>query len=400
MANFDHDYGFDVDKHTVFLGLTGSHAYGMAREGSDVDIRGAAVPPLEIRESFYRKFDQFACVSQEGPWGPCSVEALDRVGEHETAGPALRRDGETDLCVYSLSKLVALASNANPNVLELLFLDDRDVVFARRPWEVLVEHREIFLSKKCWQSYVGYAMSQLKRIKGHREWLLNPPSAPPTRSEHGLPEESVLPADVRNQINEAVKKITSRWSLRDGFEDLLVGPTLDSLVGRMREFHATLLQCEDEMLDEKVYELAGASLGLTKDVLYAIKQERRYRSALKHWTQYSTWRNERNEARAALEAKYGYDTKHASHLIRLLRTGLEILDHKGLTVRRPDAEELLAIRDGAWSYDALIEQAASLKEAIDAAYETCNLPVSPDLQRIDALLIKALQMADFEVGVG
>ena len=35
---------FDPDPHTAFIGLMGSHAYGMAREGSDVDIRGCVVP--------------------------------------------------------------------------------------------------------------------------------------------------------------------------------------------------------------------------------------------------------------------------------------------------------------------------------------------------------------------
>ena len=28
---------FNTDKHMIFLGLTGSHAYGMARPDSDVD---------------------------------------------------------------------------------------------------------------------------------------------------------------------------------------------------------------------------------------------------------------------------------------------------------------------------------------------------------------------------
>lgn len=379
---------FDVDKHTVFLAVTGSHAYGMARPTSDVDIRGAAVVPRTVRDSFYLNFDQFTSAKQEGPWGLFSEVALNELKKHETAGPCYR--GETDLCIYSLTKLVALAANNNPNVLELLYLDDRDVLFATGKWERIAEGRDLFLSKKCRHSYTGYAMSQLKRIKGHREWLLNPPKAPPSRADYDLPEESVLPADVRNQIDEAVKKILARWRLTDGFEDLLEGPVLDSLVDRMRDFHTTLLLCEDGLLDEKVYELGGASIGLSKDVLYAIKQERRYRSALKHWQQYRTWKMERNEARAELEAKYGYDTKHASHLIRLLRTGLEILRDHTIVVRRPDGEELMAIRDGRWGYDELMEQAERLQADIASAYETSTLRKSPEVAKIDALLLEVL----------
>jgi uncharacterized protein len=385
---------FDVDKHTIFLAVTGSHAYGMARPTSDVDIRGAAIVPRPVRDSFYLKFDQFTSAKQVGPWGPTSEGAIAKLDEHPTAGKCYERDGEIDLCIYSLTKLVALVANNNPNVLELLFLDERDVLFSWADvWDRIADGRDLFLSKKCRHSYTGYAMSQLKRIKGHREWLLNPPKAPPSRGDYDLPEESVLPADVRNQIDEAVKKIIARWRLTDGFEDLLEGPVLDSLVDRMRDFHSTLLICEDDLLDEKVYELGGASIGLSKDVLYAIKQERRYRAALKHWQQYRTWKTERNEARAELEAKYGYDTKHASHLIRLLRTGLEILRDHTILVRRPDAEELMAIRDGQWSYDELMEQAEGLQAQIAEAYETSTLRKSPDVAKIDALLLEVLDSA-------
>jgi len=379
---------FDVDSHTIFLAVTGSHAYGMARPTSDVDIRGAAVVPRDVRDSFYLNFDQFTAATQQGPWGPNSEFALKQMEHHETAGPCYR--GETDLCVYSLTKMIALAANNNPNVLELLFMDNRDVLFATGKWEEILEGRDLFLSKKCRHSYTGYAMSQLKRIQGHRAWLLNPPSAPPTREEYGLPNESVLPADVRNQIDEAVKKIIAQWQLTDGFEDLLVGGALDSLVNRMRDFHSTMLQCEDGMLDEKVYELAGASIGLSKDMLYAIKQERKYRAALKHWQQFKTWKTERNEKRAELEAEHGYDTKHASHLIRLLRTGLEILTEHTVKVRRPDAEELMAIRDGRWSYDELMEQAENLQAEISEAYKTSTLRKAPEVAKIDELLLSVL----------
>jgi predicted nucleotidyltransferase len=383
---------FDVDRHTIFLAITGSHAYGMSRPTSDVDVRGAAIPPRAVRDSYRRKFEQFQRASQRGSWGPRSEEAISRILEHETAGECYRGSGgELDLCVFSLQKLVGLAANSNPNVLELVFMDERDVVFTSPSWEKIREHRDLFLSKRCRHSYVGYAMSQLKRIKGHREWLLNPPKAPPTRAEYGLPEESVLPADVRNQVDEAVKKIVSKWQLTDGFEDLLVGATLDSLVLRVRDFHATLFRCEDDLLDEKIYELGGASIGLTKDVLYAIRQERRYRASRKHWQQYQTWKTERNEKRAALEAEHGYDTKHASHLIRLLRTGLEILSTGSLLVRRPDAGELMAIRDGAWSYEELMEQAEGLQREIREAYETTSLPSEPDADRIDEALLEVLE---------
>lgn len=385
---------FDIDKQTVFLTVTGSHAYGMSRETSDVDIRGAAATPRRVRDSFYRRFKQFESTSQVGPWGATSQKALDRLEEHRTAGPCWKRNPELDVTIYSLTKLVGLAAENNPNVLELLFVEDSDLLYANPVWERIAENRDLFLSKMCRVKYNGYAMSQLKRIKRHREWLLNPPTSAPMRGDYDLPEESVLPADVRNQIDEVVKKIMQRWQFTDGFEDHLKGAALDTLVMRLREFHVTYLRCEEELLDEKVYELAGASLGLTKDVLNTLKQERRYRSALKNWKQYMTWKKERNEGRAALEAAHGYDTKHASHLVRLLRTGKEILSGEGLKVRRPDADELKAVRDGALSYDELMEQATALQGELQEAAASSTLPKTPDHSKIDDLLFEALELAD------
>jgi hypothetical protein len=43
-------------------------------------------------------------------------------------------------------------------------------------------------------------------------------------------------------------------------------------------------------------------------------------------------------------------------LVRLQRMAIEILDHGEVRVRRPDRDELLAIRGGALSYDELLAE--------------------------------------------
>lgn len=386
---------FTVDEQTIFLGLTGSHAYGMAREGSDVDIRGACLVPRFVRDSPFKSFEQFKPEHQKGPWGGegmPSFQAIERLKGHVTAGRSYtQQDEKLDLVIFSLHKMVGLAAKNNPNILELLFLDDRDVLFADKRWQRLIESRDIFLSRRCKHTYLGYAYKQLSRIQGHREWLLNPPKNPPTRAEFGLPEETVLPADVRNQIDEAITKIVRDWSVADGFEDILKGAFLDALMERMREFQCTVLACTDPELDEKSYLLAAQSAGVGKDVLYMLRQERRYRASRKNWQAFQKWQRERNVARAALEADYGYDTKHGTHLIRLMRTGLEILRDGKLNVRRSDAEELLFIRDGGLSYDDLMAQATTLRAQVEAANLASELPEEPNQGKIEELLLSLLE---------
>ncbi len=97
-----------------------------------------------------------------------------------------------------------------------------------------------------------------------------------------------------------------------------------------------------------------------------------------------------NPARAALEREHGFDTKHAMHLIRLMRMGLEVLERGELLVRRPDAAELVAIRDGAWSYEELLAGAAALRERIERAAATSALPDDVDRERVNQLTFELM----------
>ncbi len=116
--------------------------------------------------------------------------------------------------------------------------------------------------------------------------------------------------------------------------------------------------------------------------------QRAYRSALKHWNQYQNWRRNRNPARAALEKKYGYDTKHAMHLLRLLRMGMEILETGEVHVKRPDREWLLAVRAGSLSYEELLSLASEYEEQLNALQATSPLPEEPETERAEALVVE------------
>jgi hypothetical protein len=111
---------------------------------------------------------------------------------------------------------------------------------------------------------------------------------------------------------------------------------------------------------------------------------------MKHWESYQTWQSQRNPARADLERRHGYDTKHAMHLIRLMRMGLEALKGGDLLVRRPDAEQLLAIREGAMSFEALLALSRSLQNEMESAASTSMLPDSVDPRYVDALVLELL----------
>jgi predicted nucleotidyltransferase len=163
-----------------------------------------------------------------------------------------------------------------------------------------------------------------------------------------------------------------------------MGYALDQLQ-RMERHHRWLV---DPPTAKPAAEDFGAAIVDGRPRFPDTDRERAYEAALKHWRHYRAWRAERNPERAALETAHGYDTKHAMHLVRLLRMGAEVLEHGTLVVRRPDAEWLLSIRDGTLAYDELLELARGMTATIDARIASSALPDQPDTQAVEGLLVR------------
>jgi uncharacterized protein len=113
-----------------------------------------------------------------------------------------------------------------------------------------------------------------------------------------------------------------------------------------------------------------------------------YDDAHRKWKQYWDWKQNRNPQRAALEENFGFDSKHAMHLVRLLRMGSEILRGEGVIVKRPDRDELLAIRSGEWSFERIVAYSDEIIAQMDLLYEKAPLPHAPDVRAINELMIE------------
>jgi predicted nucleotidyltransferase len=242
-----------------------------------------------------------------------------------------------------LRKVFRLAVAANPSILEILFTDAAHHRVTTPEGAMLLDARDRFLSKRVEGTFAGYALAQLSRIRTHRRWLLAPPKQEPLRSAFGLPERSTIPKDQMGALEA--------------------------------------LEARDAL----------ASAALPENFLDVLAREKRYRAARREWEQHRQWQRERNPKRAALEAVHGYDTKHAMHLVRLLRMGIEVLETGRLVVTRPDRDELLAIRDGAWSYEALESACEALRARIAAAAARSPLPDAPDEAALDALCVSLIE---------
>ncbi|MEC8422844.1 MAG: nucleotidyltransferase domain-containing protein [Myxococcota bacterium] len=127
-----------------------------------------------------------------------------------------------------------------------------------------------------------------------------------------------------------------------------------------------------------------------------VAAEARHAREVRTWRQYQMWLQKRNAERAALESAHGYDTKHGAHLVRLLRMGREILETGHVHVWRGDrdADELKAIRAGAWSYERMVSWAETEAAAVrDIAHPV--VPPQPDHAGLDALIVDLQRRALF-----
>lgn len=94
------------------------------------------------------------------------------------------------------------------------------------------------------------------------------------------------------------------------------------------------------------------------------------------------------DRRKALVSQFGYDTKNAAHLIRLLRMGAEFLRSGTMNVYRADREELMAIKRGEWSLERVQSEAELLFEDARVARDESPLPEEPDYAAVERLVME------------
>ena len=325
----------------------GSIAYGTNLPTSDVDFRGIFCgDPINVRTPFF------------------PVREAEDMDEEDTK-------------LFELSHFMKLAVECNPNIIETLWVEDTDIMFRTTAYDLLRHHREELLSAKIAYTTSGYAMSQLKRIKGHNKWINQPqPITKPQQCDYvsliqWFGDKKVLP---------------SKFSIRQFNEGAMLVPYGSDTYGVVPMSHRAAIRPQDGSLNDNIDNIDRTQLPPPLAIIKFNKEE--WSLACDKWKQYWDWKQNRNVKRSALEEAHGYDTKHAMHLVRLLRMGVESLRDGVVVVKRPDAAELLAIRNGSMTYDELLEMAKGLEAEIKVLQKTTQLRQKPNTKFAAHLLME------------
>jgi len=339
----------------LFECLAGSRAYGTSTAASDEDIRGVFAVPAASYIDLIRPPDQIG-------------------------------DDRGNVVYYSLRRVIELLTQANPNILELLFMPADCVRKSSPEMEALISHRHLFVSRQCADTHAGYAMSQIRKAKGQNKWVNNPrPAAPPVKEDycHIVPWHAGHRSDGPPARPVALKEIG--WAL-DEYHAARLEHGHDTYrlyhygKGARGVFRGGMLVCESIPKSDESTHFAGL-------LLYS---EQAWRQALLEHQNYWAWRKERNDARWQQQERgeLDFDAKNMMHTVRLLLSGRSIMESAKPIVRfsGADLSLLMSIRAGQRTFDEIMTIAEGLLSDCERLKAECGLPDTCDPTQATALL--------------
>lgn len=166
-------------------------------------------------------------------------------------------------------------------------------------------------------------------------------------------EEDVCYYDVRKFFNLAMK---GNPHVLEFFKAPVIR-TIDPFAQRIREMWS-------EVISKR---MISAHLGMSNAHLMRLERP---------------GKNCSEKGRAAIAA-FGYNTKDAAHVVRVLQQCLEILLTGDLTMPRPNAGVLKDIKAGEWKVDQVRAVAEFLMNEIRQLEQTSSLPAAPDFSEVN-----------------
>ena len=302
----------------MLLGVSGSYGYGTNREGSDIDFRGVA---LNL---------------------PSDLIGLTAFEQYEDAG--------TDTVIYSFNKLVSLLLNCNPNTIEILGLDDDQYVIRTAVGQELLDHRQLFLSRRAAASFGHYADAQLRRLQNA---IARDTLPQPSREEH-----------ILKSVNHA----------------------LDDFIRRQQDEYKT---------DARLYIDAAQTEGLETEIFldadFSHYPLRRYNDLMN--TLHTVVRDYDKIGKRNHKKDDNHLNKHAMHLVRLFMMGIDILEKGEIRTHRSDEDLrlLMSIRNGEYMQDNILtptfyEIVADYERRFQEAEKTSRLPDNPDMEAVETFV--------------
>ena len=386
----------EVENKLAYKFVRGSTLYNTNIETSDVDYGGVFILPNERLiglSDFYQ--DQ---VSDE---------------KHDTT-------------YYEFNRWVELLMKANPNALESLFVPTDKVIDNIHPAvQLIIDHRDMFLTKECFKSLSGYAYAQIQKCRGLNKKCVQPV----------MEKKEVLDFcyTFKDQGSQPMKEFLEERGYLQKYCGLVSIPNMKDTYGVYYDFASHVKFEFDNYKDRRVFlslcndwfggeyyewvfdrfvnnEFYGYSgivhpEGKSNEVrlssipkgempiCFMTYNQQGYESHCRKYKEYQEWVQKRNPARYESNLKSNYDVKNVAHCVRLLHMGLELAKGEGFNVVRTwDREMILDIRNHKYEYEEIIEYVEKVFAEMKELAEKCDLPKTVDKQKVNELILQARLM--------
>ena len=368
----------------LYLVIRGSHAYGTSLPTSDTDYSGVFVQNLD------------------SILGMSYVEQIN--------------DDKNDIVIYELRRFLELLAKNNPTILELLNTPEDCVVYKHPLFDKILENKDNFLTKICANSFGGYAKEQIGKARGQNK-KQNWEKDKVTRKEvldfvYVIEDEKSIPWKVWNSdkgFEEKFIGVVNVPNARDiysvFFDKVAYNCFSESIPENVRESakyirteanlpmgfgYKGLVKTGDgkNMAESNQLRLSSIPKGETPICIITYNKDG-YTQHCNDYKSYESWLEQRNEQRWVDVESHGQkiDGKNMMHCRRLMDMAREIAEGKGIIVRRPNAQELIDIRQGKVDLQTLIDHVENEIKEIDILYKNSTLPDKVDMKLVEQILI-------------
>lgn len=337
-------------------------------------------------------------------------------------------DSKSDVVFYEFGRWLELLLKSNPTVLEGLFAPEDCIVGKVHPAvRKILDNRELFLSKECFKTFYGYAVSQISKARGLNKKIVNPVTERKdildfcyTFNDQGsLPIKKFL---VENGLDQKYCGLVNIPNMSDGdssiygvyydfaayfkFENIdwirdwyngnstykKFFPSVSEQLSTQKRiedkefFHYGGIVHPDEIEKSNTVRLSSVPKG-EKPICFMAYNKNGYMRHCRDYKDYKEWEKNRNPVRYESNLGHNYDAKNVMHCMRLVRMAKELAQGKGFNVVRTwDRDYLLDIRNHKFEYEDVMTQLEKEKLEMEEAIKICTLPEKVDFDKVNDLL--------------
>ena len=337
-------------------------------------------------------------------------------------------DSKSDVVFYEFGRWLELLLKSNPTVLEGLFAPEDCIVGEVHPAvRKILDNRELFLSKECFKTFYGYAVSQISKARGLNKKIVNPVTERKdildfcyTFNDQGsLPIKKFL---AENGLDQKYCGLVNIPNMSDGdssiygvyydfaayfkFENIdwardwyngnspykKFFPSVSEQLSMQKRiedkefFHYGGIVHPDEIEKSNTVRLSSVPKG-EKPICFMAYNKNGYMRHCRDYKDYKEWEKNRNPVRYESNLGHNYDAKNVMHCMRLVRMAKELAQGKGFNVVRTwDRDYLLDIRNHKFEYEDVMAQLEKEKLEMEEAIKSCTLPERVDFDKVNDLL--------------